>query len=98
MRYATFSTSDDFRPRLGAVFEDGMADARQIQGGPSPSDVWTVADLIQSGPEGWQRTAEWMHSASSEKSFTPHYRLADVRWHAPIPRPRKNVVCLGLNY
>jgi 2-keto-4-pentenoate hydratase/2-oxohepta-3-ene-1,7-dioic acid hydratase in catechol pathway len=26
------------------------------------------------------------------------HRLEDVRLHAPIPRPRKNIVCLGLNY
>ena len=24
--------------------------------------------------------------------------LEQIRWHAPIPRPRKNIVCLGLNY
>ena len=24
--------------------------------------------------------------------------LADIHWHAPIPRPLKNIVCLGLNY
>ncbi len=37
-------------------------------------------------------------AASSEKTFAAHYRLADVRWHAPLPRPSKNVMCLGLNY
>lgn len=26
------------------------------------------------------------------------YRVADVRWHAPIPRPRKNIFCVGRNY
>jgi len=30
---------------------------------------------------------------------TAHSHLAStVRWHAPIPRPTKNVFCLGLNY
>src|SRR2546430_15704866 len=28
----------------------------------------------------------------------PSYGARDVKWHAPIPRPRKNIVCLGLNY
>jgi 2-keto-4-pentenoate hydratase/2-oxohepta-3-ene-1,7-dioic acid hydratase in catechol pathway len=26
------------------------------------------------------------------------FRLQEVRCHAPIPRPRKNILCLGLNY
>ena len=26
------------------------------------------------------------------------YAAGDVRWHAPIPRPAKNVFCLGRNY
>jgi 2-keto-4-pentenoate hydratase/2-oxohepta-3-ene-1,7-dioic acid hydratase in catechol pathway len=98
MRYATFSTSDDPTPRLGAVFADRMADVRRLPAGPSSADVLSLADLIQSGPDVWQRSAERIDSASSQKGFTAHYRLADVRWHAPIPRPGKNVICLGLNY
>jgi len=96
MRYATFSTADDPTPRLGAVFSDWMADISKLAGGP-PATL-TLPDLIQSGPHSWRRAAERLQSASSEKGFTGHYRLADVRWHAPLPRPRKNVICLGLNY
>ena len=35
-----------------------MADVRRLPGGPSSSDVRTLPDLIQSGPDTWQRTAE----------------------------------------
>ena len=28
----------------------------------------------------------------------PSYASSDIRWHAPIPRPAKNVFCLGRNY
>ena len=98
MRYATFSTIDDPTPRLGAVFGDGMTDVRKLPDGPSSFDIRTLPDLIQSGPEAWQQTAQRLNSASSEKSFAAHYRLTAVRWHAPIPRPRKNVMCVGLNY
>ena len=28
----------------------------------------------------------------------PAHASGDVRWHAPIPRPAKNVFCLGRNY
>jgi 2-keto-4-pentenoate hydratase/2-oxohepta-3-ene-1,7-dioic acid hydratase in catechol pathway len=98
MRYATFSTADDPTPRLGAVLGDKMADIGRLPGAVLPADVLTLPDLIRSGPDAWRRTAERIDSASSGKAFTAHYGLADIRWHAPIPRPRKNVVCLGLNY
>ena len=26
------------------------------------------------------------------------YGVEEVRWHAPIPRPLKNVFCVGRNY
>ena len=28
----------------------------------------------------------------------PSHASSDVRWHAPVPRPAKNVFCLGRNY
>ena len=34
------------------------------------------------------------HVPSGARSFA----AGDVRWHAPIPRPLKNVFCLGRNY
>jgi 2-keto-4-pentenoate hydratase/2-oxohepta-3-ene-1,7-dioic acid hydratase in catechol pathway len=96
MRYATFSTGDDPTPRLGALFADTIVDVGRLPGGASSSGIRSLSDLIQSGPEAWRRVAERLQSASSDTSSG--YRLADVRWHAPLPRPRKNVFCLGLNY
>jgi hypothetical protein len=97
MRYATFSTADDPTPRLGAVFGDRMADARLVLGPPpSSSDVWTLLELVQSGRDTWAESALRLNTAASAQALTAHARLADVRWHAPLPRPRKNVVCLGL--
>jgi 2-keto-4-pentenoate hydratase/2-oxohepta-3-ene-1,7-dioic acid hydratase in catechol pathway len=49
----------------------------------------TLVELIRSGPAAWR-------DASADTSNG--HALRDVRLHAPIPRPRKNIVCLGLNY
>src|SRR5258708_39364191 len=46
----------------------------------------SLLELIRSGPEAWSRAA------------AGRYELARVHLHAPIPRPAKNIVCLGLNY
>lgn len=84
MRYATFSLLSDSSPRLGAVRDD-----RIVEVASAP----TLLALIQQGPDGWHRAAE----AAAAPSAVSH-AIADIRWHSPIPRPLKNVFCLGLNY
>jgi 2-keto-4-pentenoate hydratase/2-oxohepta-3-ene-1,7-dioic acid hydratase in catechol pathway len=87
MRYVTFSLSSDPTPRLGALRGDRVLDL-SVNGGP-PS----LLALIQAGPAQWQRAA-----AVAEAMGDAGRELAGVRLHAPIPRPLKNVFCLGLNY
>ncbi len=59
--------------------------------GPVPA---TLLELIQQGPDAWQR----MHDLLNGSAGTVEHSLDEIRWHAPIPRPGKNVFCLGLNY
>jgi len=87
MRYVTFSLSTDPTPRLGAVRGDRVLDLTANGGPPS------LLALIQAGPAQWQRAR-----AAAEASGAAGHALAAVRLHAPIPRPLKNVFCLGLNY
>jgi len=96
MRYAMFSTVDDPSPRLGAVHESGMADVRKILGQDSPTS--SLLALIQAGPEIWSHVAGRIAEHFSRTPFQSVYPVTGVRWHAPIPRPSKNIVCLGLNY
>jgi 2-keto-4-pentenoate hydratase/2-oxohepta-3-ene-1,7-dioic acid hydratase in catechol pathway len=87
MRYVTFSLPSDSTPRPGAV-RDGRVLDLSAHGGP-PS----LLALIQAGPATWQRAAALVEAAGSAG-----HPLESVRLHAPIPRPLKNVFCLGLNY
>jgi len=87
MRYVTFSLSSDPTPRLGALRGDRVLDLSANGGPPS------LLALIQAGPAQWQRAA-----AVAEAMGDAGRELAGVRLHAPIPRPLKNVFCLGLNY
>jgi 2-keto-4-pentenoate hydratase/2-oxohepta-3-ene-1,7-dioic acid hydratase in catechol pathway len=82
MRLATFSLSGDSTPRVGLVRGDVVVDLKMP----------TLLELIRSGPETWRQTAADTDGEDSRHS------LQGVRLHAPIPRPRKNIVCLGLNY
>ena len=97
MRYATFSTLDDPTARLGVVHEGRMVDVQKLLAGSGPVPP-TLLELIQSGVDAWRRTAERYSAQFSGRSFAGGHSPADVRWHAPIPRPLKNIVCVGKNY
>jgi 2-keto-4-pentenoate hydratase/2-oxohepta-3-ene-1,7-dioic acid hydratase in catechol pathway len=85
MRYATFSLSTDPAPRLGIVTGDRIVDASSLAG--------SLLELITRGPDAWAQAAAFAVTGRG-----PSYAAGDVRWHAPIPRPAKNVFCVGRNY
>jgi 2-keto-4-pentenoate hydratase/2-oxohepta-3-ene-1,7-dioic acid hydratase in catechol pathway len=93
MKYATFSLLSDVVPRLGVLSGDRMLDTTML-----PVGAWhpptSVLDLIQQGPDAWARMGELVNQVSPATG----HPITSVRWHAPIPRPGKNVFCLGRNY
>jgi 2-keto-4-pentenoate hydratase/2-oxohepta-3-ene-1,7-dioic acid hydratase in catechol pathway len=97
MRYLTFSTTTNPLPRLGALLGDRILDlqAAQVDGRRAAPD--TLLELIHQGPDAWKFAAE---VAGAEIRLKPDstYPADEVRWHAPIPRPLKNVFCVGRNY
>src|SRR5690242_1221530 len=94
MRYATFSLPADPTPRLGAVLGDGLLDIATAVASQWPGTVPdSLLTLIRQGPDAWQRMRDLCAKAGSAT-----HAASAVRWHAPIPRPLKNIVCLGMNY
>jgi 2-keto-4-pentenoate hydratase/2-oxohepta-3-ene-1,7-dioic acid hydratase in catechol pathway len=63
-------------------------------GGPLAAATSSLLALIDAGPVAWEHLRQTIEAAPS----APRHPLANVRWHAPIARPRKNIMCLGLNY
>ena len=95
MRYASFSLASDPMVRLGVVRPDGMIDVAALAAGtPLGPATASLLSLIDAGPAAWDDLRQTVDAASA----APRVPLADVRWHAPIARPRKNIMCLGLNY
>jgi 2-keto-4-pentenoate hydratase/2-oxohepta-3-ene-1,7-dioic acid hydratase in catechol pathway len=97
MKYATFSTPSQTSPRLGFLRGDHMIDVAAALAGASPYAPSTLTGLIAAGPDIWQRAATLTDLTDADLRAHAH-PLASIRWHAPIPRPAKNVFCLGLNY
>jgi 2-keto-4-pentenoate hydratase/2-oxohepta-3-ene-1,7-dioic acid hydratase in catechol pathway len=88
MRLVTFHA--DPGPRLGALVDDGVVDLARASNGELPD---SMLGLIDAGPSAWDRARDLLARASAASVPLPSAKLL-----APIPRPRKNVVCLGLNY
>ena len=96
MKYVTFSLPNDLAPRLGVAGGGRIVDARKATDGKWPGAFpATLLDLIRSGPDAWARMAGLLSKTASRADG---YAQDDVRLHAPIPRPAKNIFCLGLNY
>lgn len=83
MRFVTFQTAAE-EPRPGVLIEDGVVDISAV----APS----LLALIEMGDAGLQQVRDALGSATTP---TP---LSDVTLLAPIPRPRKNIMCVGMNY
>lgn len=74
------------RPGWGIVTERGIIVAERH--GLPPSLIELLGDA----------SAQVPHLLSELRAQTPSLRLDEVQLLAPIPRPRKNIICLGLNY
>jgi len=87
MRLASYLA--DGQPRAGVVASDQtlVAVGDLVAGGPS--DMLAV---LAAGPSLWDRLRAAAASARGGQA------LASVRLLAPIPRPRRNLFCVGWNY
>jgi 2-keto-4-pentenoate hydratase/2-oxohepta-3-ene-1,7-dioic acid hydratase in catechol pathway len=70
---------------------DAAAAARASWPGEPPS---SLLELVRLGPDAWRR----MQRAIEDAPASAGHPLEGLRWHAPVPRPPRNVVCLGRNY
>ena len=98
MRYVTFSTDDDPSPRLGVAAGDRVVDLQTVAaavGADAPPA--TLLDLIRGGSDAWHGAADMIQRARGRLGGAG-FALRDIRWHAPIPRPPKNVFCVGRNF
>lgn len=99
MKYCTFSVGSKEKHRIGAASKDFVVDLEQAAAGKWPGAFpQSLLALIQSGPDAWRRMADLANSALTAKPAGATQAADKIRWRAPIPRPTKNVFCLGLNY
>src|SRR5260370_1976029 len=106
MKLASFSTTNVPKPRLGIVREDEIVDVDLAGLALSVMPYDQALDLLDHYEQSMQELNAIMGKAvnrrvSEVRTFTEIgavHSLSDVQLAAPIPRPRKNIICLGQNY
>ena len=89
MRLVTFTPQSGGSPRVGLVREGKQVVDLTRAGGEPPFDPADMISLIAAG----EKALAWLRDvAARAKATVP---LDQVTLAAPIPRPRKNVFCVG---
>jgi len=87
---------------LNIAFEKHLGGAFDDSGGPFCLDMLSFLELGEDGLSEARKAREEASRLLEEGGDLFRegvlFKLSDVVLAAPIPRPRKNVVCLGLNY
>lgn len=91
MRLVTYRSGASDRARIGVV-RNGKEVLDLAGAGNAPFNTGDMLSLIEAGPAA----IAWVKDAVAKA--TQSLPLDGVRLLAPIPRPRKNVFCVGWNY
>ena len=78
---------------IGIVYEDQLVLSSMVK--KWPSGVASMLDLIDAGPDVLRELEIIRADAVKDNNLVP---IASVELLAPVPVPRKNIMCLGFNY
>ncbi|WP_158966938.1 fumarylacetoacetate hydrolase family protein [Chachezhania sediminis] len=98
MRLVTYRTGADGEGRLGAVENGQVIDVARlgtVVGEPLPA---TMLELIDMGPDALAALSRALETTGRDRPAGLAMPEENVRLLAPIPRPRKNIFGIGLNY
>lgn len=95
MRFVTYEYLG--QETFGLLFDEHVLDLQAAlkANGHAESSPITLLELIEAGEDVLERIRQIDNSERREQHLIP---LSEVRLLAPIPRPRKNIFCVGKNY
>lgn len=97
MKLATYRINH-VAPRLGVVQDNHMIDLEDVARIKEETLPLTMLDLIDLGLDEVKRIQSLIDSLTEEQKSNCYYPLSNVTFLAPIPKPRKNIIGIGLNY
>jgi 2-keto-4-pentenoate hydratase/2-oxohepta-3-ene-1,7-dioic acid hydratase in catechol pathway len=98
MKLVTYRASVEAAARLGIVVGDLVVDAARLGESYGVVIPGSMLDLIDTGRPGLAALADLLARAGVNPPIGTATALANVTLLAPIPRPRKNIFGIGLNY
>ncbi|UTR11933.1 fumarylacetoacetate hydrolase family protein [Evansella sp. LMS18] len=100
MKFVTFTVNDQEKVGFFDEGEQRVTDLKEAQQTLLSKDTMP-ADMIACIKENENFTEdvkEVMKAVQEGNNQDFSYPLSEVKLHAPIPRPRKNILCVGKNY
>ena len=98
MRLVTYRSVVDAAARLGVVESDLVIDVERLGAKTGQALPSTMLDFIDLGPVALSALREALDDQRGRWPVGAALPLRNVRLLAPIPRPRKNIFGIGLNY
>jgi 2-keto-4-pentenoate hydratase/2-oxohepta-3-ene-1,7-dioic acid hydratase in catechol pathway len=97
MKLATYTTNNS-EQKLGIIQNDTIIDVEMLGFKTSENFPKTMLDLIDAGLTEVERISGVIKNSSENTIASASIPLNEATLLAPIPRPRKNIIGIGLNY
>ena len=98
MRLVTYRAEVAAAARLGAIVDGNVVDLARFGAAVGVSIPSTMLDFIDLGPEAVRSTSALLNEYRGRLPFGVAVPASNVKLLASIPRPRKNIWGIGLNY
>lgn len=98
MRLVTYRASVESEARLGALVDGDVVDIERLSATDSQSLPSTMLGFIDLGPTAIAQTTALLNRHRETFPIGTSIPASNVTILAPIPRPRKNIFGIGLNY
>ncbi|MBP0624487.1 fumarylacetoacetate hydrolase family protein [Cupriavidus consociatus] len=98
MRLVTYRAEVAAAARLGAIVDGNVVDLARFGAAVGVSIPSTMLEFIDLGPEAVRSTSVLLNEYRGKLPFGVAVPASNVKLLAPIPRPRKNIWGIGLNY
>ncbi|NLZ10166.1 fumarylacetoacetate hydrolase family protein [Neopusillimonas aromaticivorans] len=98
MRLVTYRRTVNEESRLGALDGNLVIDLQWLGDAAGMDLPDNMLDFIDLGPEAVKSTTELLNTYRGEWPLGVAIPVQNVKLLAPIPRPRKNIFGIGLNY
>lgn len=97
MKLVTYKINDT-TAQLGFIKDETIINAEQLGQLKNSALPNNMLDFIDMGKEGIEKATQLINNAAKEELEKCSVSLADAKLLAPIPKPRKNIIGIGLNY